>query len=208
MFGFGPRGAMSRKKCTAMWLAALGLAVLAGCQGQTPGAGGEKAAAPAVASVSVERGEYLVKISGCNDCHTPWAMGPNGPAPDMTRMLSGHPQGLQMPPAPALPAGPWTGVMAGSMTAWAGPWGVSFTANLTPDPETGLGKWTEQDFLDTMHSGRHQGRGRELLPPMPWFNVGALTDEDLKAVFAYLRSIPAVKNQVPAPIPPPAAPAH
>ena len=173
-----------------------------------PSAGRAAAAAGDGAAAAVARGKYLVTFGGCDDCHTPWQMTAEGPKPDMTRMLSGHPQGLQMPPAPSLPPGPWVTAVAGSMTAWAGPWGVSFTANLTPDPETGLGKWTEQDFVDTMRSGRHQGRGREILPPMPWFNVGALTDEDLKAVFAYLRSIPAVKNQVPAPIPPAAAPAH
>jgi mono/diheme cytochrome c family protein len=183
-------------------VAALASLVVLPAASRAAAAAGEKEAA------AVARGKYLVTFGGCNDCHTPWQMTPEGPKPDMTRMLSGHPQGLQMPPAPALPPGPWVTAVAGSMTAWAGPWGVSFTANLTPDPETGLGKWTEQEFLDTMHSGRHQGRGRELLPPMPWFNVGALTDEDLKAVFAYLKSIPAVKNQVPAPIPPAAAPAH
>jgi mono/diheme cytochrome c family protein len=79
---------------------------------------------------------------------------------------------------------------------------VSHTANLTPDPETGLGKWTEEDFVATMRSGRHQGRGRPLLPPMPYFNLAALSDADIHAVFAYLRSIPPIKNRVPEPIPP------
>ncbi len=80
---------------------------------------------------------------GCGDCHTPWKMGANGPEPDMTRMLSGHPESMVLPPAPA-PSGPWMASLAATMTAWSGPWGVSYTANLTPDPETGLGKWTEQ----------------------------------------------------------------
>jgi mono/diheme cytochrome c family protein len=154
---------------------------------------------------AVDRGKYLVTTGGCNDCHTPWKLGPNGPEPDMTRMLSGHPQELVMPPAPTLPPGPWVTVAAGSMTAWSGPWGVSFTANLTPDPETGTGNWTEKEFIDTMRSGRHLGRGRQILPPMPWPNVAALTDEDLKAVFAYLRSVPAIRNRVPDPIAPVAA---
>ena len=89
------------------------------------------------------------------------------------------------------------------MTAFAGPWGVSFTANLTPDKETGLGEWTEEMFIATMRTGRHQGKGRPLLPPMPYFNLAALTDEDIKSVFAYLQSIPPVHNKVPAPIDPP-----
>jgi mono/diheme cytochrome c family protein len=153
----------------------------------------------------VARGRYLVGIGGCNDCHTPHKVGPNGPEPDRSRLLSGHPEGMQMPPAPALPPGPWVFAGAGTMTAWSGPWGVSFTANLTPDQEAGLGRWTERDFVDTMRTGRHQGRGRALLPPMPYPNVAALTDADLSAVFAYLRSIPAIRNAVPAPLPPPVA---
>jgi hypothetical protein len=79
---------------------------------------------------------------------------------------------------------------------------VSFAANLTPDAETGLGKWTEKDFADTMRSGRHLGRGRAILPPLPIQNTAVMTDADLRAVFAYLRSIPAIKNRVPEPRPP------
>ena len=97
----------------------------------------------------VARGKYLVTTSGCHDCHTPSKMGPNGPEPDMTRMLSGHPQDLEMPPAPVLPPGPWAVAVAATSTAWSGPWGVSFTANLTPDPETGLGT------LDAAQLRRH-----------------------------------------------------
>jgi mono/diheme cytochrome c family protein len=144
----------------------------------------------------VARGKYLVTIGGCNDCHTPLKMGPNGPAPDLSRMLSGHPEALRMPPAPAM-SGPWGIAMAMTATAFAGPWGTTFAANLTPDPETGTGKWTEKDFLDTVKSGRHLGRGRPILPPMPIQNLQQMTDEDLGAMFAYLRTIPAVKNRVP-----------
>jgi cytochrome c553 len=151
----------------------------------------------------VERGAYLVRIMGCNDCHTPHKLGPTGPEPDMSRMLSGHAAELVMPQAPALPEGPWGWVGAGTMTAFAGPWGVSFTANLTPDPETGLGKWTEQMFVATIRTGRHEGKGRPLLPPMPLPIVQALNDDDLRDLFAYLQSLPPVRNRVPAPIDPP-----
>ena len=65
---------------------------------------------------------------------------------------------------------------------------------------------TERQFVDTLRSGRHLGRGRQLLPPMPWFNYGQMTDDDLSAVWAYLRSIPPIENRVPAPLPP--IPAH
>ena len=94
-----------------------------------------------------------------------------------------------------------------TMTAWSGPWGTSFTANLTPDKETGLGAWTQQNFVETMRTGRHLGRGRQILPPMPYEQVASLTDDDLGAVFAYLQSLPPIKNRVPQPLPPPAAPA-
>jgi hypothetical protein len=150
----------------------------------------------------VKRGEYLVTIGLCHDCHTPLVTGPDGPAPDMKRALSGHPQDMVVK-APAKVSEPWIGAMAPTLTAWSGPWGVSFTANLTPDKETGvLRDFTEEQFLQTMRTGRHQGQGRQILPPMPWPLIGKMTDEDLKAVFAYLRQIPAVRNKVPDPIPP------
>ena len=153
-------------------------------------------------ATTVARGKYLVTVAGCNDCHTPLTVGPNGPGPDMSRMLSGHPESLEMPPAPKLPEGPWGTVAASTFTAWSGPWGVSFTANITPDPETGLGKWTFQNFKDTIRTGRRMGRGREILPPMPIPMYKNFTDEDLQAIFAYLQSVPAIKNRVPEPLPP------
>ena len=151
---------------------------------------------------SVEHGAYLVRTMGCHDCHTPWMMGPKGPEPDMTRALTGHPSDLKMPAPPQLPPGPWAWVAAATNTAFAGPWGVSFTANLTPDKETGLGDWTEEMFIKTMRTGLHQGKGRPMLPPMPWSVYGQLTDNDLKDLFAYLRSLEPVHNRVPAPIDP------
>lgn len=153
-------------------------------------------------SKKIARGKYLVTTSGCNDCHTPFKEGPNGAEPDMSRMLSGHPQDLIMPPAPLLPEGPWLVTSSGTNTAWAGPWGVSFTANLTPDKETGLGRWTFRNFKDTIRTGRHHGRGREILPPMPIQMYKNFTDPDLEAIFTYLQSIPAVSNRVPEPLPP------
>lgn len=150
----------------------------------------------------LERGKYLVNIMVCNDCHTPFKMGPKGPEPDMSRELSGHPQDLIMPAVPQIGNGPWVWAGAGTNTAFGGPWGTSFTANLTPDPETGLGKWTEETFIQAIRSGRHEGQGRPILPPMPWPQFRNASDEDLKAVFAYLRSIKPIKNRVPLPVEP------
>jgi cytochrome c553 len=157
------------------------------------------------AAARVERGRYLVFTSACNDCHTPWHMGPNGPEPDMSRLLSGHPREMELPPPPP-PSGPWVMSSAATNTAWAGPWGISFTANLTSDKETGTGNWTEQEFIDTIRSGRHLGRGRQILPPMPWPVYAQMTDDDLGAIWAYLQTVPPISNKVPDPVPP--APAH
>ena len=162
-----------------------------------------KAAAPQPARSHADLGAYLVRTMGCNDCHTPLKMGPKGPEPDMSRALTGHPEDVKMPPPPALPPGPWQFVTSATNTAWAGPWGVSFTANLTPDKETGLGDWTEEQFIATMRTGKHQGKGRAILPPMPYQMLGALTDPEIKALWAYLRSLPPVKNRVPQPVDPP-----
>jgi mono/diheme cytochrome c family protein len=155
-------------------------------------------------SKQIKRGAYLVAFGGCHDCHTPKTMTPNGPAPDMARALSGHPADAKLPAMPTDALGPdkWMAVTNEHLTAWAGPWGVSFAANLTPDKRTGLGNWTADQFVKAMRTGKHLGVGRPILPPMPWFNLNALDDEDLRAVFAYLQSIAPIENPVPAPIPP------
>ena len=158
----------------------------------------EQAAAPNPA----ERGGYLVHFGGCDDCHTPKVMTPEGPVPDTTRRLSGQPAGEPLPamPTAAFAAG-WMAATNSHLATWAGPWGVSFAANLTPH-ETGLRSWTDSIFIETMRTGRHMGSGRPLLPPMPWFNLAPLSDDDLRAIFAFLQSLPPIDNQVPTPIPP------
>ena len=179
---------------------ALALPVLATAALQALAAG-EPGAPEKADAATVERGRYLVSTSACHDCHTPWKMGAKGPEPDMTRMLSGHPQDLAVTPPPKLQA-PWMAAFAATNTAWSGPWGVSFTANLTPDPETGLGKWTLRNFTETIRTGRHMGRGRPVLPPMPIPVYRNFTDADLAAIYAYLQSIPPISNRVPEPLPP------
>jgi hypothetical protein len=157
----------------------------------------------------VKRGEYLVSVGGCNDCHTPKIYTEHGPVLDSTRFLSGHPADEQLPEAPfdMLGPGKWGLIGDNNFTAWAGPLGISFAANLTPDMVTGSGAWTEESFKAAMRTGKHLGAGREILPPMPWFNLAAATDEDLSAIFAYFRSLKTIENMVPAPVPPPQAPA-
>jgi len=155
------------------------------------------------ANKDVHRGQYLAQFGGCHDCHTPKVMTPKGPELDKSRLLSGHPSHASLPVVPEGVIGPtrWGAAATSDLTAWAGPWGISFAANLTPDA-TGLGGWTAQQFIQTMRTGKHVGVGRALLPPMPWFDVAVLTDQDLKALFAYLQSLKPISNQVPQPIPP------
>ena len=155
---------------------------------------------------SVQRGKYLVSAMGCGGCHTPKTMGPAGPKSDELRFLAGHPEGSALGPPPRLDAGRWAAVSSWDTTAWAGPWGVSYSANLTPDENTGIGSWSEDTFVRALRSGRHMGVSRPILPPMPWGAFRNLDDEDLRSIYAYLMTVPPVRNRVPEPMPPPGSP--
>ncbi len=183
----------------------LGLAALVVCGSRC--AQNTEAGKPAMpqkaAENPVERGKYLVHIMGCNDCHSPKIMTPQGPAPDPARMLSGYPA------ADPLPKIADKGILKDyalfnmSLTVGIGPWGTTYAANLTPD-DTGLGNWSLEQFKKALREGKAKGmdNGRMLLPPMPWQNYRDLSDDDAAAMFAYLQSIPAVRNIVPSPVPP------
>jgi hypothetical protein len=148
----------------------------------------------------IERGEYLVVSSGCNDCHTPWVFSEElGMAvPDMSRTMSGHPEGG---PDPRGTLGPGDIVLVGpTFTSFALPFGIVYSQNLTPDIDTGIGTWTEEMFVDIFRKGRHLGGGgRPPLPPMPWLWYRAMPDEDLVAIYAYLRSLPPIRSLTPSP---------
>lgn len=150
----------------------------------------------APAATAVERGRLLVSIGGCSDCHTPMKFDPaiGMPVPQMDRMRSGHPEGAADPASSV--AGHDQGIIGPTFTSFRLPFGVVYAANLTPDRETGLGDWTEERFLRALRSGRHRGEGRPILPPMPWMTLASQSEDDLKAIYAYLRTIPAVHNQV------------
>jgi hypothetical protein len=157
--------------------------------------------APSNAEALTIRGKRLVDSHDCHFCHTPTKMGPKGPEPDMTLALAGHPEKLVMPPPPKLD-GAWSWVGSSSNTAFAGPWGITYAINLTPDPETGIGKWREDEFVQALKTGKHLGVGRPIMPPMPWPAYKNLTDLQLKSIFAYLQSVAPVKNRVPDYAPP------
>ncbi len=149
----------------------------------------------------IKEGERLVEALDCNICHSPKVFTEQGPTPDKTRRLSGHPADMELPAIPKDQVGPGKWTMTNDhLTAWVGPWGVSYAANLTPD-NTGLGAWTLDNFKKAIREGKSKGLdgSRMLLPPMPWQAYSHLTDEELEAIFTYLQSVPAVSNVVPVP---------
>lgn len=148
----------------------------------------------------IARGKYVVTVSSCHDCHTPKIMTPHGPILDSTRLLSGHPQGD--PIATAVRTNDWV-LFGNDLTSAVGPWGMSFSANLTPD-DTGIGSWSFEQFKTAIKKGKYKGLegSRNLLPPMPWEMYRNFTDEDLLAIFTYLQSLKPINNLVPPPIGP------
>jgi hypothetical protein len=147
-------------------------------------------------NAQIKRGGMLVAAGDCITCHTPFRMGPNGPEKDLARGLSGHPENLKLGAPPKLD-NDWNWAGSATMTAFVGPWGTSYAANLTPDRETGIGAWREKDFVQAMRTGKHIGVARPIMPPMPWQAIATLPDTDLRAIYAYLMAQPAVRNKVP-----------
>jgi cytochrome c553 len=152
---------------------------------------------PAAANALVERGRYLVGITGCHDCHSPKI---KGMTPDLSRALSGRPATTPLP-------SPTKGEVHASLdlTAWTGPWGQSVASNLTPDPATGIGnRYTEATFIQAMRTGK-KPNGTLMQPPMPAEVYQNMTDEDLRSIWAYLRTVKPIRNAVLAGLTPPAA---
>ena len=135
--------------------------------------------ADAADSKLAERGKYLVTIASCTDCHT---TGHFLGKPDMTRHLGGSEVGFEIPGL-----------------------GIFYGPNLTPDDATGLGRWSEEDIVTAIRTGKRPD-GRMLAPVMPWAALAALSDADAAAIAAYLKSLPPVSNTVPGPFGPGEAP--
>ena len=119
----------------------------------------------------VTRGQYLSKIMDCGGCHTPGSLGAGRADPD--RVLGGSDVGFQFPG------------------------GVVYPPNLTPDPNAGLGRWTDEEIMRAVRQGVSRD-GRTLVPIMPWPSYAVLTDDDARALIAYLRSIPPIPKRTPA----------
>lgn len=186
-------------KITSISLA--GLLILAGLAACTGGSATADTATTVLDSTQlVKRGEYLVSIIGCDDCHSPKRMGAHGPELIPELRLSGYPHDLQLPAPDATTVGKGWVMLSSDLTSAVGPWGQSFAANITSDA-TGIGNWPEENFIRAMRHGKFKGsaEGRDLLPPMPWFVYKNMSDEDLRAIFAYLKTTPPVHNVVPAP---------
>lgn len=151
----------------------------------------------------IKRGEHLVLIAGCHDCHTPKKMTERGPELDFSLALSGHPSKMPPPDIDRKEVEAKGLGVTQTLTAWVGPWGISYAANITSD-KTGIGDWTEKSFFLVMREGKFKGvaSGRTLLPPMPWDMYKNMTDEELRAIFAYLKSTKPIANNVPAAQPP------
>jgi hypothetical protein len=185
---------------TLITVALLGMVALSNCtENKAPVA----TAAPPSEEAVVKRGEYLVEILGCHDCHSPKRMGPQGPEIIPELHLSGYPSDRPFgKPTPEALRDGWA-LFNADLTAGAGPWGATFAANITSD-ESGIGSWSLDQFKRALTQGKYKGLedGRPLLPPMPWFNYTRMADEDIEAIFKYLKSTNPVRNVVPAPIPP------
>lgn len=151
----------------------------------------------------VNRGKYLVTSIGCDDCHSPKKMGASGPEVIADLRLSGYPSNrpFNKISTDAFSKGWMT--FNQDLTSAAGPWGVTFSANITSD-YTGIGAWTEAQFIKALREGKSKGLdgNRPLLPPMPWQNFRNLSDDDLKAIFAFLKTTKPVHNVVPQPVSP------
>lgn len=174
------------------------LLVVAACTGSA--AKTEKTTTKLSQAELVKRGDYLVNAIGCDDCHSPKTFGPNGPEIIEALRFSGYPSNrtIQQPDSNVIKNG-WL-MFGPDLTSAAGPWGVSYAANITSD-QTGIGSWTEEQFLRAIREGKWKGLAdsRPLLPPMPWQTYRNFSDEDLSAIFAYLKSTKPVSNVVPAP---------
>ena len=127
------------------------------------------------ASPQAERGKYLVEFGGCNDCHTPgYFFG----KPDMERYLGGSDVAFEIPGL-----------------------GVFVGRNITPDKETGIGNWTEEQIVTAIQTGVRPD-GRILAPIMPWHAFAKLTKNDALAIAAFLKTIKPVKHAIPGPFGP------
>jgi len=202
------------KKLTVIIFLALVPAIflLSKCNTGTKSGSAQADTTSAVASASAfggystpeEWGHHIVTIAGCGDCHTPKKMTPAGPVENMDLALSGHPANMPIANVERKEMESKGAIVTNDLTSWIGPWGVSYAANITSDSTTGIGNWSLDQFMLCIRKGKYMGleKARDLLPPMPWQAFQNMTDNELNAVFAYLKSTKPIHNIVPQPAPP------
>jgi len=188
---------MKKAFLTLSIAAVLGLFTVVACKDN-------KSTEPVIAKLNqdslIQRGSYLVTTMLCDDCHSPKRMGSHGPELIPELRLSGYRHESKLPPVDTTEIKKGWTLFNPDLTSAVGMWGASFSANLTSDA-TGIGNWSEEQFFTALRKGKWKGMegNRDLLPPMPWHNIGKLKDDDLRAVFAFLKSTNPVENLVPAP---------
>ncbi len=182
-------------------LTLMSFVLLSGCKNNPKTPGSEKSVTSR--EELIKRGSYLVSSIGCSDCHSPKKIGPNGPEVIDTLIFSGYPATAKLPEFDKNILKKGWSLINFDFTANVGDWGVSFGANITSDP-TGIGNWPEENFIRAMKKGKYKGieGARTLLPPMPWEDFSNLTDDDVKAIYAFLITTKPVHNIVPAAIAP------
>lgn len=153
--------------------------------------------------IKTKFGKLLTEEFGCVDCHTPKIVINNQVLIDENRMFSGHQQDNILPefPPELVAPGKWKGLYTADMTAWGGPWGISYAANLTPDKKTGIGNLSEENFISILGLGIHSTLSRKIMPPMPWNEISRLNKQELGAIYLYLKTIKPIKNKVPEAVP-------
>jgi hypothetical protein len=188
---------MKKTILIALSLATAGITLLVSCNESV-------AHKEIVATISkdslVKRGAYLVNAIGCDDCHSPKQVGPNGPEVIEELRFSGFRSDGTTPEVNINEIKKGWAMFSPDFTSTTGEWGQSYAANITSD-ETGIGNWSEDQFMKAIREGKYKGMDntRPLLPPMPWFMYRNFSDDDLKAIFAFLQTTKPVRNVVPAP---------
>ncbi|HET9746596.1 MAG TPA: diheme cytochrome c-553 [Chitinophagaceae bacterium] len=191
---------MKKKLLTLTAISAVIAAVFVACQDSK--ANEKQKSIAMTEQEKIKRGEYLVSSIGCDDCHSPKKVTATGFEIIPELRLSGfNPAMASLKPSTDAVKSGWV-LLASDLTTAVGAWGQSYAANLTSDG-TGIGNWKEEQFIKAIREGKYKGldNTRPLLPPMPWFVYKNLTDDDLKSIFAFLRSTKPVRNVVPEPIP-------
>lgn len=185
------------------FFATLTLLAFTQCTNNAPSATETAATAAPTQEDLSQRGEYLVGILGCHDCHSPKKMGPQGPELIPELLLSGYPADRPFGKVNKAALAEGWALFNGDLTVGVGPWGATFAANITSDA-SGIGEWSLEQFTRALTQGKAKGleEGRPLQPPMPWFNYVNMEKEDIEAIFTYLQSTNPVRNVVPAPIGP------